>query len=97
MEKYIKTFREFITEAAEWDDENKRFIDKYFVSFDDEEEYEVRDFIKRVLQRLGNPDIDKDEVLAVMNKCKDQIPHNNPRKDLIRCVLSHYDIEITED
>ncbi|MCB9196595.1 MAG: hypothetical protein H6598_10260 [Flavobacteriales bacterium] len=97
MGEYIKTFNEFITEAAKWDDTSKRFIDKYFVSFHDDEKYEVRDFIYSVVRRINNEDIDKEELLAVINDCKDKIAHNHPRRDLLICVLSHYGIEIKED
>ena len=96
MGKYVKTFDEFITEAAEWDDTTKRYIDKYFVSFDDKEKYELAPVLKAVMRRLKNEDISEEDILKTMNDCKNKIPRNNPRKQLIKCVLAKYGIEITD-
>jgi len=98
MAKKIKRFSDFIKEAADWDDTSKRYIDKFFVSFDEDEQYEVRDFIKVVfatLQQYGI-DVDPEELERVVWSCKDKIPHNNPRKALFQCVMKHYGVEITD-
>lgn len=97
-QRYVKTFSEFITEAAKWDDTSKRRIDSFFVSFDKDEQYEVRDFIQVVLTALKKYEIEVDinELTDVVLKCKDKIPHNNPRKALLQCVMAHYGIDITD-
>lgn len=96
MAKYVQSFKDFITEAAAWDDANKRLIDKYFVSFDEKEKYELRDFIASVIKRINKKDLDRDELLKVIMSCKNKVAHNHPRNALLKCVLAHYDIEITD-
>lgn len=98
MGKHVKTYKEFLKEAASWDKTQYRYIDKFFVSFDPKEDYEPRDFIKVVLTILQNHNIevDTDELSDVVWACKDKIAHNHPRRALLQCVLKHYEIDITE-
>lgn len=98
QQRYVKTFSEFITEAAKWDDTSKRRIDSFFVSFDKDEKYEVRDFIQVALTTLKkyNIEVDINELTDVVWKCKDKIPHNNPRKALFQCVMAYYGVDITD-
>lgn len=98
MTRKIKKFSDFLTEAAEWDDTSKRQIDKFFVSFDSKENYEVRDFIHVVLITLAKYGItlDANELSKVVISCKDKIAHNNPRKALFKCVLANYGIDIED-
>ena len=84
-----------LNEAASWDDETKKYIDKLFVSFDEDEQYEVRDLMHALIKRIGHS-VDKDELMRVILTCKEKGPHNNPRDPIVACVLKAYDIEIED-
>ncbi len=97
MAKYIKKYADFIKEAAEWDDTTKRRIDSYFVSFDKDEKYELHDFIdvvQEIIFKALERNVDEGEIIDVMMNCKTKIPHNHPRKQLMQCVLAHFEITI---
>lgn len=97
MAKYVKKYADFIKEAADWDDVTKKQIDSYFVSFDKDEKYEVHDFIgavQEIIYKALKKNVNDEEILDVMMSCKTKIAHNNPRKQLMQCVLSHYEIAI---
>lgn len=97
----IKTFSEFrlLTESADWDDATKKYIDSFFVSFDEKEQYEPRDlcnYLEVVLVAHINKVPSRDELMEVILSCKDKVAHNHPRLQLLKCVLSQYGINIED-
>ncbi|MFN7910305.1 MAG: hypothetical protein ACK5QC_00675 [Bacteroidota bacterium] len=97
MSKHVKNYSDFIKEAAEWDDPKKKRIDGYFVSFDPKEEYELNYFIndvQEIIKKMTGKTEDKALIHKVATDCKDKIAHNNPRKQLMDCVLAYFDIEL---
>lgn len=99
MAKYIKTFAEYITEAATWDNTKKKKIDANFISFDKDEAYEPEYFIKAhlpVLKKITGEDITKEELMTVLKSCKDKVAHNHPKKQILKCVAAHYDINLSD-
>lgn len=98
--KHIKTFSEFqlLTEVAKWDDPEKKKIDAFFVSFDKDEMYEPEYLLKSLILILKGHGINAsvDSVWSAILKCKEQVAHNHPRKGMIKCILSNFDIEIED-
>jgi len=99
MAKYIKTFAEYITEAATWDDTKKKKVDANFISFDKDEAYEPEYFVKAhlpVINKITGKNITKEELISVLKGCKDKVAHNHPKKQILQCVAAHYDIDIRD-
>ncbi|WP_430405242.1 hypothetical protein [Fluviicola sp.] len=102
--KYMLSFEEFETqtrmlvEVAKWDNAKKKKIDKAFVSFSKGEEFEpdyLYDDIETIFDAHGIKYSQK-EVEDVVKKCVLDIPINNPRRALLKCVLGHYGIDIED-
>lgn len=102
--KYIRSFEEFETqtrmlvEVAKWDNPKKKKIDKAFVSFSKGEEFEpdyLYDDIETIFDAHGIKYSQKEVELVVKN-CVLDIPINNPRRALLKCILGHYGINIED-
>lgn len=87
-----------LLEVAKWDDARKRKIDKAFVSFSKGEEYEPKDLYEDIEEVLKARDITmpREDLEKVVDSCDKKIARNNPRRQLLSCVLSHYGINIED-
>jgi len=98
--KTFKNYSEFksITEAAKWDDPTKKKIDAFFVSFDDDEKYEQKYFHEGVVAILQKEKIDctTNGLNLTILSCSKEVPHNHPRKALLKCVLGKYGVDIED-